>query len=54
MLRYQVNFEQLNETEKEDEYYNGEHCCPLGLKTPSQRRYGSRGGAAPCDKELAG
>ena len=31
MLRYQVNFEQLNEAEEEDEYYDGENCCPHGL-----------------------
>ena len=31
ILRYQVNFKQLNETEEEDEYYDGEHCCPLDL-----------------------
>ena len=31
MLRYQVNSEQLNETEGEDEYYDGGHCCPLDL-----------------------
>ena len=40
--------------EEEVEYSDGEHCCPLGLRAPCQRCYGSHGGVAPCNKELVG